>query len=153
MRTRKIRALCKKLGLGTTYYQDWGHGFYDEVEADPSELEERVMSTILAKQVSWYEETLSKLARKAKLHLCPDIFSGTGLLICDGGTKDNHWAGVTAYIRIDPIPELWSLYQQHIDNGSRMPDLDLFKKHCKQLARKHWRNRDQYPHELLRPAS
>lgn len=153
MNTRKIYALCKKLGLSTTYYQDWSHGFYDEVEAEPYELEERIIHTLRDRQLCWYEKTLNKLVRKAKLHLCPDIFSGTGLLICDGGTKENHWAGVTHYIRIDPIPELWSLYQQYIDNGPRMPDLARFKKQCKQLARRHWKNRDQYPHELMRPVS
>ena len=149
MTKRKIYAMCKRLGLSTTYLQDLGHGFYDEVEADPSELEERVLNAIRQKQVCWYEETLNKLVRKAKLHLCPNIFSGEGLLICDGGTSENHWAGMTYYISINPIPELWELCQSEICKGPKMPDLKQFEQHCKQLARKHWKNRDIYPHRQL----
>ena len=153
MNTRKIYALCKKLGLSTTYLQDWGHGFYDEVEADPSELEERIIRVLRDKQLLWYEKELSRLSAKQHLHIAPDIFQHSGLLLCDGGTKENTWEGVTYYIRVDPIPALWDMYNREVDNGPRMPDLKQFEKHCKQLARQHWRNKDSYPVERLVAAS
>ena len=149
MTTRKIYALCKKLGLSTTYLQDWGHGICDEVEADPNDLEDRVMRVLRDKQLCWYEHELNRRLGKEGLHLAPDIFKRSGLLICDGGTKDNSWEGVTWYSRVDPLPELWEMYQQEIAKGPKMPDLKLFEKHCKQLARKHWKNKDSLPKESL----
>ena len=149
MTTRKIYALCKKLGLSTTYLQDWGHGFYDEVEADPPELEERIIRVIHDKQLLWYEKALSKLASKQHLHIAPDIFKHSGLLLCDGGTKDNGWEGCLSFIRIDPIPELWHMCQMEVLAGPKMPDLKQLEKHCKQLARRHWKNKDSWPKEMM----
>ena len=143
MTTRKIYALCKKLGLGTTYLEEIGYGLWDEVEAEPYELENRIITTLRDRQLCWYEEELSRLVKKDNLHLCPDLFKGEGLLVCDGGTKDKPWKGVTRYTRVNPIEELWKLYQQDIDNGPKMPDLAAFKRHCKKLARDHWKGPDQ----------
>ena len=149
MTTRRIYALCKKLGLGTTYFQDWGHGFYNEVEAESDELEQRVIDYFRHEQLYWYEKEMARLTKKEGLHLCTDLFLGEGLLICDGGTKDNPWKGVTCYIRINPIDDLWEMYQQEIAKGPKMPDLKAFERHCKQLARKHWKNKDSFPKEQL----
>ena len=150
MTTRKIYAMCKKLGLSTTYYVNIGHGFYDEQEGDPqTELEPRVMDHLRNMQLNWYECELTKLIKKDGLHLCTDLFLGEGLLVCDGGTKDNPWEGVTWYIRINPLQELWELYKEDIDNGPKMPDLKVFEKHCRQLARKHWKNKANYQREPL----
>lgn len=143
MTTRKIYALCKKLGLSTTYLEEIGHGFWDEKEAEPYELENRIITTLRDRQLCWYEEELTRLVRKDNLHLCTDLFIGEGLLVCDGGTKDNPWEGVTRYTRINPIDELWKLYQQDIDSGPKMPDLAAFEQHCKKLARGHWKGPDQ----------
>ena len=151
MTTRKIYALCKKLGLSTTYMQDWGHGFYNAVEARTDELENRVMCVLRDKQLCWYEHEFNRLLGKEGLHLMPDVFKYSGLLICDGGTRDNLWKGVTWYSRVDPIHELWEMYQQEIAKGPKMPDLKAFERHCKQLARKHWKNKDSLPKEWLLP--
>jgi len=150
MTKRKIYSLCKKLGLSTTYLVVLGYGFYEEQEAEPYELEARVMDVLRDKQLCWYEHELNRLAHKQGLHLMCDIFKCSGVLVCDGGTKENLWEGVTYYIRFNPIDELWQLYKQEIDNGPTMPDLAAFQRHCKQLARKHWRNKDSYPKEYLK---
>ena len=152
MTTRKIYALCKKLDLGTTYYQNIGFGFFDEVEAEPFELENRLISVFRDKQLVWYEKELARIVKKDGLHLCTDLFLGDGLLVCDGGTKDNPWKDVTCYIRINPLDELWVMYQQEIAKGPKMPDLKQFERHCKQLARRHWKNKDSFPKEYLRAA-
>ena len=149
MTTRKIYALCKKLGLSTTYLQDLGHGFYDEVEARPDELEDRIIKHLRTMQLVWYEKELTRLVKKDNLHLCTDLFLGQGLLVCDGGTNDNPWEGVTCYIRINPIPELWDMCQMEVLAGPKMPDLKQLEKHCKQLARRHWKNKDSWPKEMM----
>lgn len=150
MTTRKILAICKKLGISTTYYQDWGHGFYDEVEADPqTELDARIMHQVGHMQLRWYEEQLSQLAKKASLHLCPDLFKGMGLLVCDGGQGDKIWVGVTKYKRIDPVEELWQMYRAEVEAGRKMPDFKKLKNHCRGLARKHWKTFDNLPWERL----
>ena len=139
MTARKIRALCKTLGISTTNYVDLFHGFYDEVEADThDDLEPRVMQRILDMQLSWYETELAKLAKTKAMHLCPDLFKRSGILICDGGTKSNPWEGVTRYARVDPVEGLWRIYQTDVNKGASMPDFKVLERHCRQLARAHW---------------
>ena len=145
MTKRKIYALCKKLGLSTTYYENWGHGFYNEVEAETDELEDRVMRTVRDKQLIWYEKELSRCVKKDTLHLCPDIFQHDGILVCNGGTKENAWEGCTQYIRLRPLEELWHMYKEEVEKGPHMPDFKNLERQCKRLAREHWKNKDKLP--------
>lgn len=135
MTTRKVYALCKKLGLGTKYYDMWGF----EHEGRVDELETRVNSTLMDKLLIWYEDELSRLAKRAGMQLKPAM-GGEGLDLIDG----TDWNDCTVMINVNPLNEIGKL-RRDMSKGPKMPDFDQFHKRCKMLARTHWNNRSSYP--------
>lgn len=135
MTTRKVYALCKKLGLGTTYYDMWGW----EHKGDIDELEARVNTTLLEKLLVWYETELAKRAKSGGMRLKPAL-GGEGLDLIDG----TDWHDCTVMINVNPVDAIGKLCRE-MSKGPKMPDFDQFRKRCKILARTDWNNRASFP--------